>query len=160
MRRHAYTLFLVPLFVPFPAAAMDHHINFSGSKPVTKAYQSTPVLCSNDYEVLRSLGRWMPGQPPNADFLYFMCVSPAGVYPPADDVIGVAHASFSFVMPAESMLLTTLRQMSINKTVVTDTRPFSSRANPWPMHVQKCEKQSQKFEYWSQQLSALTRCEQ
>ena len=89
-----------------PAAAMDHHMHFSGSNSVEMAYQSTPVLRANDYEVLRSLGRWLPGKPPNADFVYFMCVSPAGVLLPPEDVIGVTHASFYFVVPSESMLLT------------------------------------------------------
>ena len=135
-------------------------MHFSGSNSVEMAYQSTPVLRANDYKVLRSLGRWLPGKPPNANFVYFMCVSPAGVLLPPKDMIGVTHASFYFVMPSESMLLTTLRQMAMSKSIATATRPFSSHAEPWPMHLEECEQKSQKFHHWSERLSELSHWEQ
>ena len=135
-------------------------MHYSGANSVEMAYQSTPVRRAIDYEVLRSLERWLPGKPPNADFVYFMCVSPAGVQIPPEDVIGVTRASFSFVMPSESMLLTTLRQMSVRKSIATATRPFSSHAEPWPMHLEECEQKSQTFHHWSERLSALSHWEQ
>ena len=139
---------------------MDHHMYYSGANSVENAFQSTPVVSAIDYEILRSLGRWVPGQPPNADFLYFMCVSPAGVQLRPSDVIGVAQASFSLVLPSESMLLTTLRHMAMRKSLAENTRPFSSQYEPWPMHLDRCEMKSQKFEYWSDKLSELSRWEQ
>ena len=97
----------------------------------------------------------MPGKPPNADFVYFMCVTPEGRQIPPEDVIGVTRASFSFVMPSESMLLTTLRQMSISKSVANATRPFSSHDEPWAMYAEESQQKAHKYHHWSDRLSKL-----
>ena len=133
-------------------------MNFSGEKSAKGNFQTKPFLGMNDYEIVRSASRWTSGARPNADFLYFLCFVPSLGYVAAQEVIGVAGATFHLILP-QAALLSTLRKMLTTNADLAESEPYSLHPEAWPMHLDDNDKRGHTYHYWKKRLGTLTRLE-
>ena len=131
-------------------------MNFLGENSAKENFQTEPFLGKNDFEIVRSLSRWTSGARPNVDFLYFLRFIPSLGYVAAQEVIGVAGATFHLILP-QAALLSTLRKMLTSDADIAESKPFSSHPQPWPMYLNEKDKRGHTYQYWKKRLGTLTR---